>query len=650
MLGRTIGKYRVVEKIGRGGMGTVYKAIDETLDREVAIKALNRDLGENEVVRRFRAEAMTLARLNHPGIATIYELLRVEDELLMVMEFVRGETFDRIVERVGPLAPARAASLVAQVLDALGHAHRVGIVHRDLKPANLMLTQYGAIKIMDFGIARVLGTEHLTSDGLMMGTPAYMAPEQVLATDIDARADLYSIGVVLYRLLSGSLPFQADTAIAMAHKQVKDPPTPLRQHRAELPDWCETVLARALAKSPADRYQTAEDFRDALVTLGASLVPTTTRTESLEITLAPDQVSAAGMATPVVTDATLPPPAPAPPPVAAIREGSGPVAQSEAPVRAETQLPNRVEPASPAPKTSDGSTTVILQKRHIALAAGLFALLVVVFGILAALVVQKTGPESGASAEAQPPAPSSSSEAPTAPSSEPTATAAVEPAADPAPPPVAATAAPTPTPASTAPAAPKPAVAKPSPSPRDPVKTAAGAATGPTATAPPGAAKEPAPAGAEATSPSSSPAASPAPAASARDASLPPLTVTDLRIVVADDGRLRERDAVMTFAAGNLTIADRNGAVVHTVPYSGILGVSYSRSRQPLWQSPGGPAPVLKVGGGAFGIFRSEPNWYSVRTKDVFLVLRVEPKHLRTLPTAFSDRAGVTVQVVRPPR
>ncbi|MGH9332111.1 MAG: serine/threonine-protein kinase, partial [Vicinamibacterales bacterium] len=196
MLGRTIGKYRVVEKISRGGMGTVYKAVDETLDREVAIKVLNPDLGESDVVRRFRAEAMTLARLNHPGIATIYELFRTDDDLLMVMEFVRGETFDRIVERIGPLPTPRAASLGAQVLDALGHAHRVGVVHRDLKPANLMLTEYGSVKIMDFGIARVLGTEHLTSDGLMMGTPAYMAPEQVLATDVDARADLYSVGVV----------------------------------------------------------------------------------------------------------------------------------------------------------------------------------------------------------------------------------------------------------------------------------------------------------------------------------------------------------------------------------------------------------------------------------------------------------------------
>ena len=195
----------------------------------MAVKVLNPDLGESAIVRRFRAEAMTLARLNHPGIATIYELFRSDDDLLMVMEFVRGETFDCMVERLGPLEPERAASLGAQVLDALGHAHRLGIVHRDLKPANLMLSGCGAVKIMDFGIARVVGTEHLTSDGLMMGTPAYMAPEQVLATDVDGRADLYSVGVVIYRLLSGNLPFSADTAIAMAHKQLKDPPTPLRQ-------------------------------------------------------------------------------------------------------------------------------------------------------------------------------------------------------------------------------------------------------------------------------------------------------------------------------------------------------------------------------------------------------------------------------------
>ena len=227
MIGRTVGKYRIIDRLGRGGMGTVYKAVDETLDREVAIKVLNPDLTDSELLKRFRAEAVTLARLNHPGIATLYELHRQDDDLLMVMEFVRGETFHDLSERLGPLAPPQAAHLCMQVLDALAHAHRAGVVHRDLKPANLMVSETGAVKVMDFGIARVLGTEHFTHGGYMMGTPAYMAPEQVMGRDVDARADLYAIGVVVYRLLSGQLPFEADTAIAMVQKQISDPPTPI---------------------------------------------------------------------------------------------------------------------------------------------------------------------------------------------------------------------------------------------------------------------------------------------------------------------------------------------------------------------------------------------------------------------------------------
>ena len=227
MIGTTVGKYRIVDKLGRGGMGIVYKAVDQTLDREVAIKVLNPDLSDAEVLKRFRGEAVTLARLNHPGIATIYELHHQDDELLMVMEFVRGETFHDLSDRLGPLAPPQAAHLCIQVLDALGHAHRGGVVHRDLKPANLMITDGGSVKVMDFGIARVLGTEHFTHGGYMMGTPAYMAPEQVLGREIDGRADLYSVGVVLYRLLSGRLPFNADTAISMVQMQISEPPTPI---------------------------------------------------------------------------------------------------------------------------------------------------------------------------------------------------------------------------------------------------------------------------------------------------------------------------------------------------------------------------------------------------------------------------------------
>jgi protein kinase-like protein len=268
MVGQTVGKYRVVSRLGRGGMGTVYKAVDETLDREVAIKCLNAELGDQELLKRFRAEAIALARLNHPNIATLFELTEHDGQLLMVMEFVRGETFESLSYRLGPLPVDRAAQLCSQVLDALGHAHRAGIVHRDLKPANLMLTESGLTKVMDFGLARMAGTEHLTNDGFMVGTPAYMAPEQVLGRDIDGRADLYAMGVVLFRLLTAQLPFKADGSIAMVQKQLHDEPTPVRQFRMELPVVCDEILGRALAKAPHDRFQSAEDFRTALVALG----------------------------------------------------------------------------------------------------------------------------------------------------------------------------------------------------------------------------------------------------------------------------------------------------------------------------------------------------------------------------------------------
>jgi serine/threonine-protein kinase len=264
MVGQTVGKYRIVSHLGRGGMGTVYKAVDQTLDREVAIKSINSDLSDPETLKRFRAEALALAKLNHPNIAMLFELTEHEGSMFMVMEFVRGETFEALSQRSGPLPVDYSRDLCCQVLDALGHAHRAGIVHRDLKPANLMLTDSGLVKVMDFGLARMLGTEHLTTDGFMVGTPAYMAPEQVLAEEIDGRADLYAVGVVLFRLLTAQLPFKADSGISMAHKQVHDAPTPVQQLRTELPAAYGTIIGRALTKSPADRFQTADEFKSAL--------------------------------------------------------------------------------------------------------------------------------------------------------------------------------------------------------------------------------------------------------------------------------------------------------------------------------------------------------------------------------------------------
>ena len=264
MVGQTIGKYRIVDRLGRGGMGTVYRAVDETLHREVAIKVLNAELNDPDIGRRFRAEAVAIARLNHPGIALIYELVQHEGQWLMVIEYVRGETLESLVARSGPLPTPQAAELAIQVLSALAHAHSMGVVHRDLKPPNIMITETGATKIMDFGIARVAGTEHLTSAGLLMGTPAYMAPEQVMGGEIDTRTDLYSVGVVLYHLLTGKLPFKGETPMAMVQSRIRDLPTPIRAIRQDLPAWISIVMERALERAADRRFQSADEMRDAL--------------------------------------------------------------------------------------------------------------------------------------------------------------------------------------------------------------------------------------------------------------------------------------------------------------------------------------------------------------------------------------------------
>jgi serine/threonine-protein kinase len=295
MIGRTVGHYRIVAQLGRGGSGTVYKAVDETLNRDVAIKVLNPDLADTVAMKRFHAEATILARLNHPEIATIYELFQSDADLLMVMEFVRGETLDRWSDRLGPLAPDRAAHLVERILSALEHAHLAGVVHRDMKPANVIVTEPGGVKVLDFGIARVRGAERITIHGGMVGTPDYMAPEQVLNEEVDARADLYAVGVILYRLLTTALPFEAETTIGTLQRLMSGAPTPLSVHRKGLPDWCDTILQRALAKSPADRFQSAGQFREALARSTGNKPPERVATEKLapvSLTAFPRSVSA----------------------------------------------------------------------------------------------------------------------------------------------------------------------------------------------------------------------------------------------------------------------------------------------------------------------------------------------------------------------
>jgi serine/threonine-protein kinase len=613
MIGTTVGKYRIVGQLGRGGMGIVYKAVDEALGREVAIKVLNPEIGDSEVLRRFRAEAVTLARLTHPGIATIYDLVESEHGLLMVMELVRGESLDKLSARAGALPPERAAYIIVRVLRALEYAHRAGVVHRDLKPGNVMVTDDGGVKVMDFGVARVRDTAHLTAAGHMIGTPAYMAPEQVLGNDVDGRADLYSVGVVLYRLLTGALPFKADTAISMAQKQLTEMPTPLGLHQPGLPDWCDAVLRRALAKSPEDRFQTAEEFRQALaraVPAAVEEVGDATWFGQLESTTPPRPV-AAGPATATPT----------------------PLRRLPTPSADRTQRPTPVAaapPVTPSPAAAPGDTTIVLRGRHLAVAGALLALLAVSVAVLAVVVLRR---QAGVSQSPALPTVPAAEQAASTPAPGPPSAPPASPLGGPPPTPPAAASAPS-SPTTTAPTASSAApVTKRPPTVRTPATTPS-----PSAAPPAGPGR-----------PSATPAGEPAAAATAPPApALPSLTV-DARTLIGDGAKARERKIQLVLGADRVTLNAEGGGPLQAVPYATIMSVSYSKGRDPLWRSPGGAVPVLHADGGALGIFRGERHWLSLRTRERFVVVRVEGRDAGRVITFLEARTGRAVEQVSGP-
>jgi serine/threonine-protein kinase len=258
------GRYRVISRLGSGGMADVYLAQDQLLGREVAVKVLHHHFAEDhEFVERFRREASSAAALSHPNIVGIFDRGEWNGTYYIAMEYVAGRSLKTIVREQGPLDPALAIDIVIQILRAARSAHRRGVIHRDLKPHNVILDEEGRARVTDFGIARA-GASDMTLTGSIMGTAQYLSPEQAQGFAVSATSDLYSIGVILYELLTGVVPFEGESAVAIAFKQVSAEPRPPSELNPSLPPSLDAVVLRALAKDPAQRYGDADELIAAL--------------------------------------------------------------------------------------------------------------------------------------------------------------------------------------------------------------------------------------------------------------------------------------------------------------------------------------------------------------------------------------------------
>jgi serine/threonine-protein kinase len=268
-----LGKYEILQELGAGAMGVVYLAYDPAIDRNVAVKTIRKDhldaAASSQAVARFRREAMAAGRLTHPGIVAIYDYGEDERVAYIVMEYAPGEELGRYAARQ-PLGLSEIGIIMSQLLDALEYAHRAGVVHRDVKPSNILLA--GRVKVADFGIAHIahIARSQLTQTGIVMGTPAYMAPEQYRGVGVDHRVDLFASGVIFYQLLTGAPPFAGDSIAEVAYKICHMEPVPATRVRPGLPPAVDTVLAKALAKDKDARYPNAGELSRAILAALAS--------------------------------------------------------------------------------------------------------------------------------------------------------------------------------------------------------------------------------------------------------------------------------------------------------------------------------------------------------------------------------------------
>ena len=255
-------RYELHEVVGTGGMSSVYRAVDTLLERNVALKILHPHYGEDaEYVERFRREARSVAQLSHPNIVTVIDRGEADGHQYIVFEYVDGESLKQLVDRTGPLPARRAVELGLQVAEALAFAHNAGLVHRDVKPQNVLVTEDGEAKVTDFGIARSLDVEHgVTQTGTVLGTSNYLSPEQARGQTVTPATDVYSLGVVLYELLTGEVPFPGENFVAVAMKHINEEPPSLLERRPDVPMRLVAAIDRALAKDPAQRFPSMGAF------------------------------------------------------------------------------------------------------------------------------------------------------------------------------------------------------------------------------------------------------------------------------------------------------------------------------------------------------------------------------------------------------
>ena len=360
------GRYELLRHIARGGMADVYLARDELLDRQVALKVLFPEFANDpNFVERFRREAQAAANLNHPNIVGIYDWGQERGTYYIVMEFVEGRSIADVLRSTGPLHPDRVAEIAVDVAAALGTAHAAGLVHRDIKLGNILISDGGDVKVADFGIATALAANtetNLTQAGSVMGTATYFSPEQAQGKHLDGRSDLYSLGVVMYEMLTGVAPFVADTPVAVAYKHVQERPVPPSQAGATVAQSLEAITMKLLAKNPANRYPAADDLRSDLrrYLAGAHSIPRNATAS------APAPVAAASLA-----------PARVPVPV------SQPVTPAEgAAVDPTTAIPTQYPPGyyyEEQPHRDDGWKRTALLMVGLAVLVGVLAFLVVAF-------------------------------------------------------------------------------------------------------------------------------------------------------------------------------------------------------------------------------------------------------------------------------